>query len=479
MVSFITLAIVWMMAQVQAFGAAESLLWNFGNGSDGSGPAAGLVTDSSGNFYGTTQNGGIYGAGTVFKLTPAGSESTIWNFGNGTDGKNPTADLTLDASGNLYGSTFAGGANGFGTVFEVTAQGSEAVLWNFDPLNGDGHGSQAGLLIDASGNLYGTTFGGGPFKDSGTAFELSPPAIGGGAWTESTVWNFGQGTDGFSPYGRLIMDTSGNLYGTTHYGGTNGLLGGIAFKLAPPAKAGKLWTESILWSFGAGADGQNPAAGLLMDGSGNLYGTTQGGGTAGGFPGGTVFKLTSAGSESILWNFNPAVSGEGLDPTAVLLLDTNGNLYGTTQLGGAWGQGTVFRLTPPAISGGNWTEAILWSFLNNGTDGEIPLAGMLLGARGNLYGTTQSGGAYQAGVVFQVPSNGSPVPTPIPTRTPTPTVTATPTKTATPTRTPTATPTRTATPTGTPTKTATPTGTPTKTATRTPTPTATRTPRRR
>ncbi len=170
----LTFAVTSAFAQGQACGG-ENVLWSFGNGSDGSSPQAGLITDASGNFYGTTTDGGLYGAGTVFKLGAQGGESILWNLGNGTDGKFPAAGVIMDASGNLYGTAFAGGTNGFGTVFEVTPQGSETILWNFGI--GDGQGPRAGLLMDASGNLYGMTSGGGA-NGGGIVFELVPPATG-------------------------------------------------------------------------------------------------------------------------------------------------------------------------------------------------------------------------------------------------------------------------------------------------------------
>src|SRR5208282_5308413 len=206
--------------------------------------------------------------------------------------------------------------------------------------------------------------------------------------SESILWSFGNGSDGNFPFASLFMDSNGNLYGTTRSGGTYG--GGTAFKLAPPSTIGETWAESILWSFGNGNDGNDPRAGLIMDSNGNLYGTTSAGGN---FPsscnndaecGGTVFKLTpptTAGepwTEAILWNFGNG--NDGISPVSGLTMDGSGNLYGATSSGGSYVSasvvgGTVFELTPPSTSGENWTEAILWNF-GNGNDGENPRAGL-------------------------------------------------------------------------------------------------------
>jgi uncharacterized repeat protein (TIGR03803 family) len=210
----------------------ESVLCSFGNGTtDGVSPYAGVITDASGNLYGTTISGGAYEWGTVFKLTVQGNESVLWNFGNGTDGQSPVAALIMDTSGNLYGTTISGGAYEWGTVFKLTAQGNESVLWNFG--NGtDGYEPQ-GLIMDTSGNLYGTTAAGGAYGGpytGGTVFKLIPPSTSGGNWTESILWSFGNGTDGYEPTAGVIRDTSGNFYGTTVYGGV--YTGGTVFEIS-------------------------------------------------------------------------------------------------------------------------------------------------------------------------------------------------------------------------------------------------------
>jgi uncharacterized repeat protein (TIGR03803 family) len=408
----------------------------------------------------------------------------------------------MDKGGNLYGTTFGGGAYGRGTVFELTPPSTiggnwtESILWSFGNGN-DGTLPGAGLIMDNSGDLYGTTEHGGAHQSGsdqgGTVFKLTLPSASGGNWTESILWSFGNGADGVSPEGGLIMDTGGNLYGTTYSGGAHQSetdQGGTVFKLTLPSAIGGNWTESILWSFGNGADGVSPEGGLIMDTGGNLYGTTYSGGAYGESQGGdgTVFELTppstSGGNwtESILWSFGNGTDGDFAE--AGLIMDTRGNLYGTTLFGGAYEDGTAFELTPPSTAGGNWNESILWSF-GNGADGVQPLAGLTADTSGNLYGTTYNGGTYSgefsddgSGTVFEISNIGAPNPTPTATPTGARTATPTSTPTAAPTATNAATPTATATITSTPTSTATITATltPTATQTATLTPTATPTP---
>ena len=380
--------------------AADNVLHSFKNdGTDGNYPYAGLIFDAAGNLYGTTSAGGTNSAGTVFELTPAGggtwTEKVLHNFGSGTDGKTPYAGLIFDAAGNLYGTTLAGGTNGAGTVFELTPAGggtwTEKVLWSFG--NGtDGYSPSGSLIFDAAGNLYGTTQYGGT-SISGTVFELTPAA--GGTWTEKVLWSFGSGADGAYPPDGLIFDAAGNLYGTAYHGGAHGY--GTVFELTPAG--GGTWTEKVLWSFGNGMDGGYPESGLIFDAAGNLYGTTFSKGSDGG---GTVFELTPAAggtwTEQVLHNFGSGT--DGAKPYAGLVLDAAGNLYGTTYLGGSYGGGTVFRLNAQG-------ETLLYSF--SGTDGAKPYAGLVLDAGGNLYGTTQNGGTDGVGTAFEI-TNTPPVP---------------------------------------------------------------------
>jgi uncharacterized repeat protein (TIGR03803 family) len=392
--------------------AAERKLHNFGiTGTDSAEPYyAGLIFDAAGNLYGTTVNGGSYGEGTVFELTPDGSggwaEKKLHNFGiTGADGTGPAAGLIFDSAGNLYGTTTTGGTYGQGTVFELTPNGSggwvEKVLHNFGITGGtDGTAPFAGLIFDSAGSLYGTTVLGGRYN-AGTVFELTPNGSGG--WTEKKLHNFNNnGTDGYQPYGGLIFDATGNLYGTTYYGGDYpcGSRGcGTVFELTPEQGGG--WTEKKLHNFGIdGTDGVNPSAGLIFDSAGSLYSTTYAGGDYGS---GTVFELTPNGSggwtEKKLHNFG--IDGaDGVNPYAGLIFDTAGNLYGTTNVGGDYSSGTVFELTPE--QGGGWTEKKLHNFGIDSTDGVSPYAGLIFDTAGNLYGTTYFGGDYSSGTAFEV-----------------------------------------------------------------------------
>jgi uncharacterized repeat protein (TIGR03803 family) len=386
--------------------AQDKVLHNFANDHvDGNDPYSSLTFDAAGNLYGTTYDGGAYNYGTVFELTPAAggtwTEKVLHSFINdGTDGQQPYAGLIIDAGGNLYGTTFYGGPYGYGTAFELTpAAGgtwTEKVVWSFGSGT-DGNEPYAGLISDAAGNLYGTTDGGGT-AFSGTVFQLTP--AGGGTWTEKVLHSFVGGTDGTAPFGSLIFDAAGNLYGTTSEGGAyNSCSGGCGtvFELTPAA--GGTWTEKVLWSFGNGTDGANPQAGLIFDAAGNLYGTTYSKGSNGG---GTVFELSPAAggtwTEQVLHNFGSGT--DGAKPQAGLIFDGAGNLYGTTSLGGSYNGGAVFRLNAQG-------ESLLHSF--SGTDGISPQGGMLLDTSGNLYGTTAQGGSSNVGTVFEI-TNTLPVP---------------------------------------------------------------------
>ncbi len=294
------------------------MLHSFGKGTDGFYPYAGLVFDPSCNLYGTTQPGGAYNYGTAFGVDAQGgggwTEKVLHSFNN-PNAATPRAGLTVDSSGNLYGTTRSSGAYGVGTVFELTPKAGggwkEKVLHNFNGSNGkDGASPVAGLISDSSGNLYGTTSGGGAYV-YGTVFELTPKA--GGGWTEKVLHSFGGKGDGISPYAGLIFDSSGNLYGTTSSGGSDGY--GAVFELTPEADGG--WTEKLLHSFIVNGknDGYSPVSSLVFDSSGNLYGTTQSGGT---YYVGTVFELTpKAGggcTEKIVHNFDSNNHKDGYSP---------------------------------------------------------------------------------------------------------------------------------------------------------------------
>ena len=386
-------------------GWTETVLHSFRlNGFDGILPQAGLFSDAAGNLFGTTANGGSYNVGTMFEMSHNGNGGWIekvYSFDyNGTDGAGPEAGLISDAAGNFYGTTSAGGNSAAGTVFEMSPNGSggwtEKLLYSFGE-GLDGIGPQAALVSDANGNLYGTTSAGG-FYRAGTAFELSPNGSGG--WTERVLHTFGEAADGSVSLAGLIFDGAGNLYGTTSSGGVN--FYGTAFELSPNGGGG--WTETVLYSFGAGTDGAVPPAGLIRDGAGNLYGTTYSGGT---YNLGTVFELTPNGSggwvETVLYSFNN--NGlDGTNPYSGLIFDSAGNLYGTTFYGGTHNTGIVFELTPNGSGG--WVETVLYSFNNNNSDGAYPRAGLILDSAGNLYGTTSSGGTAFYGTAFELSPDG-------------------------------------------------------------------------
>jgi hypothetical protein len=357
-------------------------------------------------------------AGASRPPATAGTERVLYTFHGGNDGAAPFAGVIADASGNFYGTTAGGGTGcpqGCGTVFELlpaTAPGgvwTEKVLYSFQgQLTGDGANSQTPLVFDAAGNLYGTTLNGGvagPGCGSGgcgTVFELVPPTFPGDPWSETVIHAFQSGADGAGPFSNMVFDRAGNLYGTTVSGGGTGCGGGgcgTSFELSPPAVAGEPWTEKILYVFQGGLDGAFPAGNLAIDATGNLYETTEGDGKC--TPCGTVFKLTppavSGGSWSkhVLYYFQNN-SSDGQSPTAGLAIHQG--LYGTTELGGTLGQGIVYQLTSGAV--GVVTETVLYSFGSNASDVQ-PFAGVVFDHAGNLYGTT-SGGGNLTGTVFQL-----------------------------------------------------------------------------
>ena len=362
------------------------LLHSFGNGTDGRMPAASLI-NVNGSLYGTTENGGAYNDGTVFSVATSGTEKVLHSFGSSTDGAGPAASL-INANGTLYGTTENGGAHQGGTVFSITTSGTEKVLYSFSTsFPGSG---PAASLINVNGTLYGMTFGIGAYR-YGTVFTISTKGA------EKVLHSFGHGSDGKYPSGGLT-DLDNSLYGTTQEGGTYNE--GIVFKISTSG------TEKVLHSFGSSSDGQDPSTGLAAVGN-TLYGTTPFGGAANGTPsnGGAVFSITSSGTEKVLYSF---CCSNGTQPYGSLL-NVKGTLYGTTGNGGTTNAnqcpspsayGTVFSLT---TSG---TETLLHTFLNGSSDGGNPDAA-LVDVNGTLYGTTESGGAYGGGTVFSITTTGN------------------------------------------------------------------------
>lgn len=348
------------------------VLYRFAGGADGSHPLA-FLTNVGGTLYGTTQNGGSGcpgssdGCGTVFKIAPSGKESVLHSFGHGTDGGFPSAALT-SVDGTLYGTTVFGGAKTFGTVFKITTSGTESVLHSF---GGGSNGAEPSAgLTNVGGTLYGTTSAGGA-SGWGTVFKIT--VFG----RETVLHSFGRGgTDGVLPYAGLT-NLGGTLYGTTASGGGSGCYShsgcGTVFKITTSG------TETVLYCFAGGLDGYYPYARLLNVG-GNLYGTTsRGGGPSGG---GTVFKITASGKETVLYRF-ARPPGDGANSYGGLI-NVGGILYGTTENGGASGLGTIFNITTDG------RETVLHSFPSP-PDGAYPYAG-LTNVGGTLYGSTEIGG---------------------------------------------------------------------------------------
>ncbi len=402
--TFSLLALI-LLSAACARASSVKVLYSFNKTPDG--VSSGLVQDALGNAYGTMADGSNRTGGFVYQLSPTTGFHVIYTF-NGTDGLFPLGGLTFDPAGNLYGVTVYGGSGssqncgtiGCGTVFKLTppAHGgpwTETVLHSFNGPDGDG--PEAAITLDSAGNVYGTAILGGAFG-SGVVFQLVPGAN--DQWTQNVLYQFRGGADGGIPQSSLIIDKGGNLYGTAGCCGRAN--GGTIFELSP---AGELWDFSVIYSFKEeGESGYIPVAGLTFDLAGNLYGTTQAGGT---FKKGTVFELTANGgswTEQVLHSFN---GSDGQFPESNLVLDRAGNLYGTTNDGGQFGCGgtigcgTVFRLTPGST--GQWTESV-FAFPSNGSLGVDPGTNdnLILDSSGNVYGTTVDGGLYSDGVVFKI-----------------------------------------------------------------------------
>ncbi len=375
-----------MVTSPQACAQTFSVVHNFTGGSDGAYPMNGFTANGK-NLFGTTSSGGTSGVGVVFKISTSGVETMLHTFTGSPDGASPNGGVLRDKYGHLYGTTTAGGTYNAGIVFEIIGK-KETVLYSFAGGK-DGAVPEAGVIEDAAGNLYGTTSAGGK-SGNGTVFRLAPPKTLGSPWSETVLYSFGTGTDGAVPVGGVILDAAGNLYGTTSVGGTSGY--GTVFQLVP----GTPWKENILHSFQNGNDGATPYAGLIADKSGNFYGAatdggSNGGGTAfeltsskgvwtfdvlysvpgwgisgtfrdlvmdksgnlyatthcdGGDSAGTVYELTpsnGAWTYTLLYTFTGG--GDGLFSFSNLVVN-EGKLYGTTAYGGSQGAGVVFEVTP-------------------------------------------------------------------------------------------------------------------------------------
>jgi uncharacterized repeat protein (TIGR03803 family) len=388
-----------------ASAATYSTIFRF-NGTNGLQSRSGLVADSQGNLYGVTASGGSNaclpkGCGVVFELSPATgggwTEKVIYTFkGAPSDTAFPVTDLVFDTHGNLFGGTEA--ANGASAIFELTpgtgGAWTEKIIFNFSAVYFSPTGQ---LAFDSKGNLYGTVIGGPTFENYGGVYEITPQSN--GTWVANLIHGFTDTDgDGEQPFGGVVVDGQGNVYGTTYRGGTNNW--GIVYELTPNNGT---FTEKILHTFTNLSDGGNPNVPLLLDSSGNLYGTTGGGGPVDS-PYGLVYELSPNGStwtETVLYNF-------GRYPAASLgsnvVFDSHGNLYGTTQDGGTQcngpGCGTVFKLTPQ--TSGPWKSTTLHVFASAG-DGSVPVAGVVLDPAGNIYGITEFGGDRDGkGTIFEI-----------------------------------------------------------------------------
>ena len=387
----------------------EKLLWSFSGKTDGGGPCGAVIFDTRGNLYGVASEGGRYGGGTVFELKPRAngtwSEEDLYHFNpKGPGGYSPQAPLAFDRKGNLYGTTSLGGEYGAGTVFRLVPQSDgkwkEESLHTFNPAAGDGAWPLAAVNIDAKGDVYSTTSGGGA-HGAGTIFRLTEAPD--GTWSES-FYSFRKiGGDGDVPKGAMTLDGHGDLYGTTELGGTHGV--GTVFK-ASVTTAGE-WTEKVIHSFRKnGVDGYEPLAGPIVGKSAQLYGTTWLGGSHGSATsGGTVWELAEKDgewTETILHDFdNDGV--DGFFPITPVALTTAGSLVGTAGSGGDMGMmyGAVFELTPEP--NGSWRETILHNFGMTGMDGNGPMSGLIFDASHNMYGTTFFGGMKgDGGTVFAI-----------------------------------------------------------------------------
>jgi uncharacterized repeat protein (TIGR03803 family) len=404
----LALAVVLALLTSPSYAQTFTVLHSFKGGTDGASPTAGLIMDAAGNLYGTTSAGGFEDNGTVFEVTGE-KETVLHRFKGSPDGAKPSGSLILDAKGTLYGVTSEGGALegslGCGTVFKVDPSG-ETVLYGFCSKGGtDGIQPNGDLVMDATCNLYGTTLVGGS-EGSGTIFKVDPSG------TETVLHNFcsrggSRCTDGEEPSGGLVKDATGVLYGMTliDFGPEDANTGAV-FKATQTGKEATLH----LFTF---AQGETPSGGLILDAAGNLYGTTKLGGKnvcqpsgEDNFGCGTIFKVDDAsGKETVLYNFCSA-SGctDGSNPSAGLFMDAKNNLYGTTLGGGIDsctgeflpGCGTVFELSASGA------ETVLHTFTGIAPDGAFPYSRLIMDAKGNLYGTASAGGEFGNGIVFKI-----------------------------------------------------------------------------
>jgi uncharacterized repeat protein (TIGR03803 family) len=406
MIAMLAVLGVSLLLAAHASAQTEVILHHFGGSKlDGTYPSSGVIFDAAGNLYGETRTGGSMNGGTVFELLPeAGGgymEEIVHNFEDrGVGGDFPHSGLIFDDIGNLYGTTGNSGYGYYseGKLFELTPKlgggWMERLVYSFDLDPAAAY--PEGVVLDAEGNFF------GPAEvdrlGSGAVFELTPST--GGDWSATVLHSFNRYFT--SPNAGLTFDSVGHFYGTTRGGGFHGNGSGMVFEFGRTSDGE--WTDfSEIHRFNSGGtDGTTPAAGVTIDSSANLYGTTEFGGA---FGGGTLYELAPAAggtwTERILCNFAIGTnSTNGSYPNSTLVFDASGNLYGTTGGGGAYGYGTVFELSPAA--GGEWMETVVHSFDNNRMDGTGTVGPLVLDSAGNIYGTTEGGGRYGSGVVFEI-----------------------------------------------------------------------------
>jgi len=394
----LTLAVV-QAAQAQTF----KVLYDFTGYADGYLPTAGLTWDTQGNLYGVTAFGGTGtcpgGCGTLFELAKNGSAWTfhsLYSFTGGTDGTEPLAPLVLAADQSFYGTTSTGGSGscfgGCGATFNFKPGSPVSPIHSFTGGSDGQNPASGAVVLDNLGDVYGTTTNDltacyGP--TCGNVYELMPSGTG---WGIVPLYSFTGAGDGGQPFGGVIFSDSNHLFGTTSQGGANGA--GLVYELV---RSGSTWTEKILYNFTGGSDGSFPATSLIFDKLGNLYGTTA---LDGAGAGGTVFMLSPA---TPFWKYTLLHSFTGTDgPQGALAVDKAGNIYGTTYTDGAYGYGSVFKLTrDPSHSVSGWKFSTLHDF-TGGIDGDLVSGGVILDGQANLYGITWGGGKYGGGTIFEI-----------------------------------------------------------------------------
>jgi uncharacterized repeat protein (TIGR03803 family) len=371
-------------------------LHDFRGGKDGGMPFSGLVADGQGNFYGATNTGGHGscsdggGCGTVFKIDARGKKKTVYIFKGKKDGSGPVGALAAGPDGSIYGvNEFGGAPCGCGTVFKILPDGTENTLYQFKGSS-DGLRPKAGVTLDAAGNIYGTTQQGGGSCSCGTVYKLTPTG------TETIIHSFTGGADGLEPWSGVVFDSAGNLYGTTQAGGTGCTFEcGTLFKIKPNGN------KTVVHNFGVDIeDGGAPMGGLIFDNTGTLWGTTLEGGNS---VRGTLYKVTADGTETVAWAFSNFPDGG--NPQDGVVFDGTGNLYGTLASNGNDDPGFIFKWSIP-----DQAESIVYSFPPLPA-GRGPIGVLAFDAKGNLYGTTYAGGGNHApgcdlngcGTAFEVP----------------------------------------------------------------------------